>query len=38
MRFDRPIVFRNPTDQPIRYAVIISHAAMTRREGDRADG
>ncbi len=27
MRFDRPILFRNPTDRPIRYAVIISHGA-----------
>jgi transcriptional regulator with XRE-family HTH domain len=27
MRFDRPILFRNPTEQPIRYAVIISHGA-----------
>jgi transcriptional regulator with XRE-family HTH domain len=26
MRFDRPILFHNPTDQPVRYAVIISHA------------
>jgi transcriptional regulator with XRE-family HTH domain len=25
MRFDRPILFRNPTDFPTRYAVIISH-------------
>jgi transcriptional regulator with XRE-family HTH domain len=25
MRFDRPILFRNPTDHPTRYAVIISH-------------
>ncbi len=25
MRFDRPILFRNPTDSPTRYAVIISH-------------
>ena len=25
MRFDRPILFRNVTDQPVRYAVIISH-------------
>ena len=29
MRFDRPIRFRNPTDRPVRYAVIIS------REGAR---
>jgi transcriptional regulator with XRE-family HTH domain len=28
MRFDRPIQFRNPTDRPIRYAVIISHGAV----------
>jgi transcriptional regulator with XRE-family HTH domain len=28
MRFDRPIVFRNPTPRPVRYAVIISHGAM----------
>jgi transcriptional regulator with XRE-family HTH domain len=28
MRFDRPIVFRNPTGRPIRYAVIISHTAV----------
>lgn len=27
MRFDRPILFRNPTAQPVRYAVIISHGA-----------
>lgn len=27
MRFDRPILFRNPTDHPVRYAVIISHGA-----------
>ncbi len=27
MRFDRPILFRNPTQRPIRYAVIISHGA-----------
>jgi transcriptional regulator with XRE-family HTH domain len=27
MRFDQPIVFRNPTDRPVRYAVIISHGA-----------
>ncbi len=27
MRFDRPILFRNPTTRPIRYAVIISHGA-----------
>jgi transcriptional regulator with XRE-family HTH domain len=25
MRFDRPILFRNPTEFPTRYAVIISH-------------
>lgn len=25
MRFDRPILFRNPTERPIRYAVVISH-------------
>jgi transcriptional regulator with XRE-family HTH domain len=28
MRFDRPILFRNPTERPIRYAVIISHGAL----------
>jgi transcriptional regulator with XRE-family HTH domain len=28
MRFDRPIQFRNPTERPIRYAVIISHGAI----------
>jgi transcriptional regulator with XRE-family HTH domain len=27
MHFDRPVVFRNPTGQPIRYAVIIGHGA-----------
>lgn len=27
MRFDRPILFRNPTERPVRYAVIISHGA-----------
>ncbi|MEJ1979276.1 MAG: helix-turn-helix domain-containing protein [Acetobacteraceae bacterium] len=27
MRFDRPVLFRNPTARPIRYAVIISHGA-----------
>jgi transcriptional regulator with XRE-family HTH domain len=27
MRFDRPILFRNPTDLPTHYAVIISHKA-----------
>jgi transcriptional regulator with XRE-family HTH domain len=27
MRFDRPIQFRNPTGQPIRYAVIINRGA-----------
>jgi len=27
MRFDRPILFRNPTQRPIRYAVVISHGA-----------
>lgn len=27
MRFDRPILFRNPTARPVRYAVIISHGA-----------
>lgn len=27
MRFDRPILFRNPTERPIRYAVIVSHGA-----------
>ena len=25
MRFDRPILFRNPTQRPVRYAVIVSH-------------
>jgi transcriptional regulator with XRE-family HTH domain len=28
MRFDRPIQFRNSTERPIRYAVIISHGAI----------
>ena len=27
MRFDRPILFRNPTGRPIRYTVLISHGA-----------
>jgi hypothetical protein len=27
MRFDRPVVFRNPTEHQIRYAVIIGHGA-----------
>jgi transcriptional regulator with XRE-family HTH domain len=27
MRFDRPIVFRNPTGRTVRYAVVIGHAA-----------
>lgn len=27
MRFDRPILFRNPTPHPVRYAVIITHGA-----------
>lgn len=27
MRFDQPILFRNPTERPIRYAVIISRGA-----------
>lgn len=27
MRFDRPIVFRNPTKRRTRYAVVISHGA-----------
>lgn len=27
MRFDRPIVFRNPARRPIRYAVVVSHGA-----------
>ncbi len=27
MRFDRPILFHNPSDHPVRYAVIISHGA-----------
>jgi transcriptional regulator with XRE-family HTH domain len=25
--FGRPVVFRNPTDRPVRYAVIVSHGA-----------
>ncbi|MEH3147345.1 MAG: helix-turn-helix domain-containing protein [Methylobacterium frigidaeris] len=25
MRFDRPVVFRNPTTHPVRYAVVIHH-------------
>ncbi len=29
MGFDRPILFRNPTARPIRYAVIVSHGAAT---------
>jgi transcriptional regulator with XRE-family HTH domain len=28
MRFDRPIRFRNPTERPLRYAVVISHGAV----------
>jgi transcriptional regulator with XRE-family HTH domain len=28
MRFDQPILFRNPTERHIRYAVIISHGAV----------
>ncbi|HEY8288112.1 MAG TPA: helix-turn-helix domain-containing protein [Acetobacteraceae bacterium] len=28
MRFDRPILFRNPTARAVRYAVIISHGAV----------
>lgn len=28
MRFDRPVLFRNPTARPIRYAVIISHGTV----------
>jgi transcriptional regulator with XRE-family HTH domain len=28
MRFDRPILFRNPTERHIRYAVVISHGAV----------
>lgn len=28
MRFDRPILFRNPTRRRIRYAVILSHGAV----------
>jgi hypothetical protein len=28
MRFDRPILFRNATARPIRYAVIVSHGAV----------
>jgi transcriptional regulator with XRE-family HTH domain len=27
MRFDRPILFRNATQRPVRYAVIVSHGA-----------
>ena len=27
MRFDRPVLFRNPTRRPVRYAVVISHGA-----------
>ena len=27
MGFERPIVFRNPTRRPVRYAVIVSHGA-----------
>jgi transcriptional regulator with XRE-family HTH domain len=27
MRFDRPILFRNPTGRHVRYAVVISHGA-----------
>ena len=27
MRFGRPILFRNPEDRPIRYAVILGHGA-----------
>lgn len=27
MQFDRPILFRNPLDQSIRYAVIVSHGS-----------
>ncbi|CAH2604514.1 XRE family transcriptional regulator [Rhodovastum atsumiense] len=27
-RFDRPILFHNPTGRPVRYAVVISHGAM----------
>jgi len=28
MRFDRPVLFRNPTPRPTRYAVIIGHGAV----------
>jgi len=28
MRFDRPILFRNPTERPVRYAVVISHGGV----------
>jgi quercetin dioxygenase-like cupin family protein len=27
-RFDRPIVFSNRTERPVRYAVIVSHGAV----------
>jgi len=27
MHFDRPVVFQNPTERQIRYAVIIGHGA-----------
>ncbi|MBI3515002.1 MAG: helix-turn-helix domain-containing protein [Proteobacteria bacterium] len=27
MRFDRPVLFRNPTRRAVRYAVVISHGA-----------
>ena len=27
MRFDRPVLFRNPTTRPVRYAVVVSHRA-----------
>lgn len=29
MRLDRPIQFRNPTTEPARYAVILSHGALS---------
>lgn len=28
MRFGQPVLFRNPTARPVRYAVIISHGAV----------
>ena len=30
MRFDKPIVFENPSRRSVRYAVIISHASAAR--------